>query len=66
LSEVPVVKTSNNRAEAVVTLVEHILAAKERHPQTDVSTLERELDQVVYTLYGLVPEEIQIVESAAK
>ena len=32
----------------------------------DVSALEREIDQQVYTLYGLTPEEIKLVEEAAK
>ena len=32
----------------------------------DVSGLEREIDQLVYALYALSPEEIQIVEAAAK
>ncbi len=30
------------------------------------SALEREMDQLVYALYGLTPEEIKIVEEAAK
>ena len=32
----------------------------------DVSALEREIDELVYALYGLTPEEIKIVEAAAK
>jgi len=28
--------------------------------------LEREIDQQVYALYGLTPEEIKIVEESAK
>jgi hypothetical protein len=31
-----------------------------------VTRLERELDELVYAFYGLTPEEIQIVEGAAK
>ena len=30
------------------------------------STLEREMDQQVYTLSGLTPEEIKIVEDSAR
>ena len=43
-----------------------ILAAKQRDAAADVSALEREIDELVYALYGLTPEEIQIVEGAAK
>ena len=32
----------------------------------DTSALEREIDQQVYALYGLTPEEIAIVEGSAK
>ena len=32
----------------------------------DVSALEREIDELVYALYALTPEEIQLVQGAAK
>ena len=43
-----------------------ILAAKARDATADVSALEREIDALVYALYALTPEEIQLVQSAAK
>lgn len=43
-----------------------ILAAKARDAGADVSAWEREIDPLVYALYGLTPKEIQIVEGAAK
>ena len=30
----------------------------------DTSALEREIDELVYALYGLTPEEIKIVEES--
>ena len=45
---------------------DRILAAKQRDAKADVSALERELDELVYALYGLTPEEIKIVEGAGK
>jgi hypothetical protein len=42
--------------------LEKILAQKKKTPDTDVSALESEIDQLVYKLYGLTEEEIQIVE----
>jgi len=39
-----------------------ILAAKQKDPNTDTSALERQIDQMVYELYGLTPEEIAVVE----
>ncbi len=47
-------------------LVERILSAKQQGASADVSALEREIDQLVYALYGLTPEEIKIVEEAGK
>ena len=47
-------------------LVERILAAQQKNPAADTSALEREIDQQVYALYGLTPEEIAIVEGTAK
>ena len=44
---------------------EKILAAKQKNPAADTSSLEREIDQQVYVLYGLTPEEIKIVEEAS-
>ncbi len=45
-----------------IRLVEQILAAKKKDPNTDTSALERQIDKMVYELYGLTPEEIEIVE----
>ena len=47
-------------------LPDRILAAKQRDPEAATSALEREIDELVCALYGLTPEEIQIVEGAAK
>ena len=43
-----------------------ILAAKQRDGEADTSALEREMDELLYTLYGLTPEEIKIVEESVK
>ena len=39
---------------------------KQRDPAADTTALEREIDQLVYKLYELTPEEIAIVEGAQK
>ena len=45
--------------------MERILAAKQCDAAADVSAWEREIDGLVYALYGLTAEEIQLVEAAA-
>jgi adenine-specific DNA-methyltransferase len=47
-------------------LVDHILSAKRANPQADTSAMEREIDQLVYQLYGLTEEEVKIVEGIKK
>ena len=54
------------KQKPVERLVDRILAAKQRDAEADVSALEREIDELVYALYGLAPEEIKIVEGASK
>ena len=39
---------------------------KKQNPQADTSILEREIDQLVYKLYDLIPAEISIIESNIK
>ena len=50
----------------IIALVDRILAAKQRDARADTSELEQEINRHVYALYGLTPEEIQIVEDAGK
>jgi len=42
--------------------VNKILTIKKSDPTADITTLEKEIDQLVYALYGLTEEEIKIVE----
>ena len=62
----PVPAASPEKQKVVERLVDRILAAKQRDAEADVSAWEREIDQLVYALYGLTPEKIKIVEDAAK
>ena len=45
-----------------------VCAGAAKDPQTGMSVpqWERELDELVYALYGLTPEEIKIVKGSAK
>ena len=48
--------------EAIETPVNKILSIKDKDSGADVSDLEGQIDQMVYELYGLTPEEIAVVE----
>ncbi|NGZ10647.1 MAG: hypothetical protein CV088_14890 [Nitrospira sp. LK70] len=62
LADFPLPKNGEKHRDQIAKLVERILAAKQRDAQADVSALEREIDQIVYKLYNLTPEEIKIIE----
>jgi len=55
------IKIPNNKSD-LEQLIEQVLIAKKSNPSADTSALEREIDQLVYQLYGLTEEEIKIVE----
>jgi len=43
----------------MVTLADRIMKAKQANAAADTSALEREIDERVYRLYGLTPDEIR-------
>jgi len=57
---------SENDADTLVNLVGKIISAKKANSSTDTCVLESKVDQLVYKLYDLTPEEIKIVEGENK
>jgi type I restriction-modification system DNA methylase subunit len=66
LRKLPIPKADNNQQQPIIKLVDSIYAAKKRDIKADTSILERQLDELVYALYDLTPDEIQIVEASSK
>ena len=64
VGKIPVPAATFEQQAPMIELFNQILAAKGTDPDADVSELENEIDQIVYLLYGLTPEEIAIVEGA--
>ncbi|MES4786266.1 MAG: hypothetical protein C4294_11060, partial [Nitrospiraceae bacterium] len=62
LAQIPIPASERAEHDAIVKLVERILAAKRAAPDADTTAWEREIDERVYRLYGLTPDEIKIVE----
>ena len=60
--KLPIPDVSPELQQPIIGLVDQILAAKRADSDARVSELESEMDQVVYSLYDLTPEEITIVE----
>lgn len=66
LRVIPIKKISTSSQAPIIKLVDQILAAKRKGPNADTSELEREIDRLLYQLYDLTPEEIEIVEASAR
>ncbi|MEZ4524294.1 MAG: Eco57I restriction-modification methylase domain-containing protein [Desulfobacterales bacterium] len=62
LEPLPVPVPGRKQEKAALKILDQILAAKKKNPHADTSALEREIDRLVYDLYGLTEEEIAIVE----
>ena len=62
----PIPDVTPEQQAPLVQLVDKILEAKRANLAADVSTLEREIDQLVCRLYGLTVEEIAIVEESGR
>jgi adenine-specific DNA-methyltransferase len=71
-NSVSLIQNKDMGQQPFITLVDQILYAKQNPPsppfskggnkEADTSTLERQIDKMVYELYDLTPEEIEIVD----
>ncbi len=66
INGLPIPKISQSDRTRLISLVDHIIATKEASLEADTSGLEHEIDQLVYQLYDLTPEEIAIVEGKGR
>jgi hypothetical protein len=62
VNELPIAIPGSVPQSLIAKLVDRILTAKKRDPEEDTTALECQIDQMVYKLYDLTPEEIVIVE----
>ena len=62
LSLIPIKRISLAEQQPFIALVNQILTAKKKDPNANTSALVKQIDEIVYKLYGLTDEEIRIVE----
>jgi hypothetical protein len=48
----------------LISAVDCILGAKCQHPEADATAAQREIDQLIYHLYGLTPAETELIEES--
>jgi adenine-specific DNA-methyltransferase len=64
LESLPIKIGEENIVKSITKEVNQILNIKKQNPTADTTSLESEIDRMVYDLYGLTDEEIRIVEEA--
>ena len=62
LLKFPIPQVPQRDKNKLITLVEEIIKTRQSNQQADTSSLESEINRLVYQLYGLTEEEIKIVE----
>lgn len=63
IEALPIAIGTKEQQDEIALKVESILIVKAKNKQLDVSSIEKEIDRLVYSLYELSEEEIKIVES---
>ena len=73
LLAIPIYKPSNQEQQSIIAFVDRLLSTTkgDDYPdnsakQAKVNELECQIDQMVYELYGLTPDEIAVVEGSGK
>ena len=62
LEQLPIPKATTEQQKHIIAFVEDIMQQKKSNPNADISSLESEIDRLVYQLYGLTEEEIAVIE----
>jgi type I restriction-modification system DNA methylase subunit len=62
----PITSSNEPIVRQIEALVDNILATKNQNPQANTGSLEKQIDELVYKLYGLTEEEVRIVEGNLK
>lgn len=65
-SQIPIANGNDTIRNAIVNLVDDVISIKQSTPSAPTTNLEAEIDQLVYQLYELAPDEIAIVEASFK
>ena len=62
LKEIPIPVVSIEKQDKIVDFVKQVLLKKKTNPNADTSSLEHEIDKLVYQLFNLTLEEIAVIE----
>ncbi|MBE7628856.1 DUF7149 domain-containing protein [Tenacibaculum piscium] len=62
IEQIPFINPVDEQRTKLIDLSKKIHEQKEKNPESDTSVLEKQIDQMVYKLYGLTADEVAIVE----
>jgi len=62
INNLPIVEADKEQTKKITDLVGKIISAKEKNHSADTSSLENEIDSIVYSLYQLDKAEIEIIK----
>ena len=64
LQNIPLPIVEIFQQQPIINLVDQILTAKKANPQANTTELENQIDEIVYKLYNLTPDEIAIIKGS--
>ena len=62
VGKIPIPLVSPEQQQPIIELVEQLLSAKWENPKAESAADERQIDALIYALYGLTDDEVAIVE----
>lgn len=64
LKDIPVVKAPTHIEKKVSSLIQEIINKRSRDLASDISLLEKEINALIYGVYELTPEDVEVVETS--
>ena len=64
LKSLPIPTMNDTISKDIASIVHKILETRKQDIATNTRPLEKEIDQIIYKVYGLTPEEIKIIEKS--
>ena len=62
LMAIPIADVSCDVQELIVKLVSKILANRKQNPQSDITEIEKQINEIIYRIYDLTDAEIKTIE----
>lgn len=62
IKDIPFIPATLNQQQPIIQKVNQILELKKENPEANIKNIENEIDKLVYKLYNISSEEIEIIE----